>query len=266
VPTSLVAITRGVSPDFASCELTHLEREPIDVERARRQHAGYEAALAELGCTVERLPALAGYPDCVFVEDTAIVLDEVAVITRPGAESRRGEVPGVAAALAAHRPLLSIEAPGTLDGGDVLRVGRRLFVGRTPRSDADGRRQLRELLAPYGYAVVAVEVRDCLHLKTAVTALTDELLLAHLPCLDPEPFAGLELMAVDPDEPFAANALAIDGTVVMPAAFPRTRRLVEARGLAVRAVDVTEAAKAEGGVTCCSLVFRAGGAPAAGGG
>lgn len=254
---SLVALTRGVSADFARCELTHLARAPIDVARARRQHAAYEDALRELGCVVERLPELPGHPDCVFVEDAAVVCDEVAVAARPGADSRRAEVAAVAAALGRWRPLAAIEAPGTLDGGDVLRVGRRVFVGRTPRSDEAGRRQLRERLAPYGYEVVDVEVRGCLHLKTAVTALRDDLLLVHRPWLDAAAFAGYELLDVDPGEPFAANALAVGGAVVMPEAFPRTRRRLEARGLAVRPVDVSEAAKAEGGVTCCSIVFSA---------
>jgi dimethylargininase len=257
VPTSgLVALTRGVSPDFARCELTHLTREPIDVERAYRQHTAYEAVLAALGCTLERLPALPGHPDCVFVEDAAVVVDELAVVTRPGAPSRRGETAAVAAALARHRPLAAIEPPGTLDGGDVLRVGRRVFVGVTARSDAAGRRQLRDLLAPHGYTVEEVAVRGCLHLKTAVTALTEELLLMQRPFVDGSPFAGLELLDVDPEEPFAANALAVGGTVVMPAACERTRRRVEARGLEVRPVDVSEIAKAEGGVTCCSIVLE----------
>jgi dimethylargininase len=260
---SLVALTRGISPAMAECELTHLQREPIDVARARDQHSAYEATLRSLGCRVESLPALATHPDCVFVEDCAVVVDEVAVVTRPGARSRRGETPAVAEALARHRPLLAIEGPGTLDGGDVLCVGRRVFVGRTPRSDAEGRRQLRDLLAPYGYEVVEVEVRGCLHLKTAVTALDDELLLVFRPWLDEEAFASYELLDVDPDEPFAANALAVAGAVVMPAAFAHTRRRVEARGIDVRPVDVSETAKAEGGVTCCSVVFTAPTPPAA---
>ena len=254
----MLAITRGISPAFARCELTHLAREPIDLERARRQHAAYEAALRELGFRVEALPPLPEHPDCVFVEDVAVVLDEVAVIARPGAESRRGEESAVAEALAPHRPLVRVAAPGTLDGGDVLRLGRRVFVGRTPRSNADGRRQLRDLLAPHGYEVVEVEVRGCLHLKSAVTAIGDGAVLMHPPWIDTAPFAEVERVEVDPEEPYAANVLRIGDTVVMPAAFPRTAVRLASRGLYVRALEVDELAKAEGAVTCCSVLVGSG--------
>ena len=192
------------------------------------------------------------------------MVDELAVIARPGAPSRRGETAAVAAALARHRPLAQVEPPGTLDGGDVLRLGRRVFVGVTARSNAAGREQLRAHLAPFGYTVTDVEVRGCLHLKTAATALREGLLLVHRPCVDTTVFGGVELLEVDPEEPFAANALAVGDAVVSPAAFPRTRRRLEARGLTVVPVEVSELAKAEGGVTCCSILF-APAAPAAGG-
>lgn len=256
------AITRGVSPAFAECELTHLAREPIDVALAERQHAAYEALLAELGCTIERLPVEPELPDSVFVEDAAVVLDEVAVITRPGAESRRGETVSVAAALAHHRPLVHLEAPATLDGGDVLRVGRRLFVGQSARSNGAGIARLAALVGPFGYRVDAVALDGCLHLKTAVTQVADNVLLVNRPWLDASAFAGYELLDVDPSEPTAANALRIadpsDGVsaVILPSAFPLTRSRLEARGIHVRTVDVSEVAKAEGGVTCCSLLVR----------
>ena len=249
-----LAITRGISPAFARCELTHLAREPIDVERARRQHALYEEALRELGCRVEALPALPEHPDCVFVEDVAVVLDEVAIVTRPGAESRRGEEEAVAEVLAAHRPLARIAGPGTLDGGDVLRLGRRVFVGRTPRSDEAGRRQLHELLSPHGYEVIGVEVSGCLHLKSAVTAVGEGAVLMNPAWVDAEPFASYERVEVDPEEPSAANVLVIADSVLLPAAFPRTAVRLASRGLYVRALEVDEIAKAEGGVTCCSVL------------
>src|SRR5688572_29484443 len=164
-----IALTREVPPSIVHCELTHLARTPIDLARAREEHAAYEAALATLGCEVRRIAPAPELPDSVFVEDAALVLDEVAVLMRPGAASRRDEVGSVAGALAPYRPLLRIDAPGTLDGGDVLRSGRRVYVGQTPRSNAEGCRQLQALLAPYGYDVRAVAVQGCLHLKTAVT-------------------------------------------------------------------------------------------------
>lgn len=257
----LVALTRPVSPAFAECELTHLTREPIDVGLARRQHAAYEALLAELGCEVEHLREEPALPDSVFVEDAAVVVDEVAVITRPGAESRRGETKSVAAALARHRPLAQIEAPATLDGGDVLRMGRRLFVGLSARTNRDGVEQLATLLAPHGYEVEGVPLDDCLHLKTAVTEVADGTVIINAAWIDRATFAAYEQIEVDPNEPFAANALLIHGdgkepdTVVVPAAFPRTADRLATRGLHVRTVEVSEIAKAEGGVTCCSILL-----------
>lgn len=251
-----LAFTRAVSPALAACELTHLERRPIDPVRAAAQHAAYEQALAELGCRVERLPALPGQPDAVFVEDTAVVLDELAVITRPGAESRRAETASTAAALAAHRPLRFVEAPGTLDGGDVLVCGRRVFVGLTSRSDPHGIEQLRAHLAPHGYTVAGVPVTGCLHLKTAVTEVAPGLLLLNPRWVDPRAFAPLACLEVDPAEPMSANGLRLGERLIYPAAFPLTRARLEARGLGLRLVEVDELAKAEGAVTCCSLVLR----------
>jgi len=254
---SRIAITRRVSPEIGRCELSYLEREPIDVGLAERQHAAYERCLAGLGCAVTSLPAEAALPDSVFVEDAAIVLDELAVITRPGAVSRRAETHSVAAALAPWRTLLRLGPPGTLDGGDVLVVGRRIFVGRSRRSNEAGCGQLRDLLAPRGYSVVPVPVRGCLHLKSAVTAVAADRLLLNPAWVDASAFAGLATLEVDPAEPRAANALRIGAAVVFPAAFERTRRRLEAAGIDVVTVDVSELARAEGAVTCCSLVFEA---------
>ena len=250
-----VAITREVSPAVARCELTHLERIPIDLDAARRQHRAYEECLASLGCTVRRLPGAPELPDSVFVEDAAVVLDEVAVIARPGAPSRRPEVPAVAAALERYRSLARIEAPGTLDGGDVLRVGREVLVGCSGRTNADGIAQLRAILDEYGYAVRAVPVHGCLHLKSAVTAVADDLLLANREWLFASDLPDLEVVDVHPEEPFAANALRVGDAVVYPAEFARTHERLAARGLRVHTVAAGELAKAEGGVTCCSLIF-----------
>ena len=212
--------------------------------------------LAELGCAIEWLPEAPELPDAVFVEDAAVVVDELAVVARPGAASRRGETETVAAALGRMRPLARIEAPGTLDGGDVLRVGKRIFVGRSRRTNAAGRHQLRALLEPHGYTVEAVTVTGCLHLKSAVTEVAEDTVLVHADWIEPAPLAGLELIPVDSAEPFAANALRLGGAVVLPAAFPRTRRRLEAHGLQVHPVPADELAKAEGGVTCCSILVR----------
>ena len=253
VPKS-VAITRAVSSALAACELTHLERVPIDVERARAQHRAYEQALIEAGYLVERLDTSPEMPDSVFVEDIAVVLDEVAIITRPGAESRRRETPAVAEALAAYRPLHVIQHPGTVDGGDVLVAGRRVFVGRSSRTNEAAVGQMRQLLEPLGYIVSDTVVRSCLHLKSAVTALGDDVLLVNRAWIDPEAFEGITLVEVDPSEPSAANALRLDDRIVCSSAFPRTAERIARRGLRLHTVDASEVAKAEGAVTCCSLI------------
>ncbi len=249
-----LALTRPVSPAIVRCELTHLDRVPIDLERARAQHAEYEAGLRALGCVVEQVPAAPELPDAVFVEDAAVVLDEAAVITRPGAASRRPELAGVAEALARHRPLRRMAGPGTLDGGDVLRLGRTLFVGRSARSSADGIEELARLVVDLGYEVRGVDLAGCLHLKSAVCAVAHGTVLFNPQWIDPRVLGDVEAVAVDPAEPFAANALQVGEGVIYPAAYPRTRERLDARGIVVTPVPADELAKAEGGVTCCSLI------------
>lgn len=251
-----VAITRGISATINDCELTHVARTPIDVARAREQHAAYESALASLGCEIRRIPADDRYPDAVFIEDTAIVLDEIAVITRPGAESRRGELDAVVAVLGEYRPLARIEAPATIDGGDVLQLDDVLYVGRKLRTSDEGIAQLRALIAPYGYRVVVVDVDGCLHLKSAVTRVAADALLINPRWVSPSVFDGWRIIDVDDAEPAAANALRIGERVIFPEEFPRTRRKLEAEGIEVVAVPAGELAKAEGGVTCCSVILQ----------
>jgi len=251
------ALTRDVSPAMHLCELSHLARAPIDHDRAVAQHAAYEQRLMELGCRVHRLPADDSMPDAVFIEDTAVVVDELAVITRPGAKSRRPETEAVKEALEPYRLLASIEAPGTLDGGDVLRIGRTFYVGDSARSNRDGIAQLGELLAPFDYRVVPVVTRDCLHLKTAATVAAPGLVVLNPAWVDRALFEHLAVVEVDPGEPFAGNVLRVGEATICAAAFPRTNRRLEEAGVAVRTVEVSEFAKAEGGVTCCSVIFDA---------
>lgn len=251
------AFTRAISPRIVECELTHLDRTPIDVAAAQAQHAEYERVLASLGCTVEAVEPAPDQPDSVFIEDTAVVFDEIAVITRPGAESRRAETDAVARALAGLRPLARIVAPGTLDGGDVLVVGRRVFVGRTGRTNDAGIVQLRSALAPHGYTVTAVDVTGCLHLKTAVTAIDDGTVLVNPAWVDAAAFAPAAVITVDPAEPMGANVLRIGARLLYGADYPRTLARLRAHGADVTTVDASELAKAEGAVTCCSLVLRA---------
>jgi dimethylargininase len=253
----LIALTREVSSTLGGCELTHLAREPIDIERARAQHGAYEHALRRLGCKVERLSPKPRLPDAVFVEDTAVVVEEVAIVTRPGAASRRPETESMAEALQRYRKLAVVQAPGTLDGGDVLRLGRRVFVGRSSRSNAAGVASLRRALEPFGYSVSSVGLEGCLHLKSAATAIAPGTLLVNPAWVDPGLFEATGIVESDPDEPFAANGLQVGEAVLFPSAFPRTRRRLEEYGIQVVAVELSELAKAEGAVTCCSVVFEA---------
>jgi dimethylargininase len=249
-----VAITRDISPSLAACELTYLPRVPIDIERARAQHCEYERALGDAGYRVERLSSTGDMPDSVFVEDIAVVFDELAIVTRSGAESRRVETAAIADALKQYRPLRAIEAPGTIDGGDVLIVGRQVFVGMSTRTTGAAVIQMDRALRPHGYTLRSGTVRGCLHLKSAVTALDDETVLVNPEWIDRTMFDGLRIIEIDPAEPSAANALRLDDRLVFPASFPRTAARLEARGYRLAFVDASELAKAEGAVTCCSLI------------
>jgi dimethylargininase len=250
----LRAITREVSPSIANCELEFLDRQPIDVALAVEQHRQYQACLTELGIVVDVLPSGPDMPDGVFVEDPAIVLDEIAVITRPGVQSRRSEGESLARALAPYRELRYIQEPGTLEGGDVMRVGKTLYVGYSRRTNVAGIQQLAGIAHPLGYSVVPVEVRGCLHLKSACCYIGDDTVLANRTWMDPDGLCGLKIL--DVPEPRGANALRIGDTVLLPSAIPRTGEMLDRAGFRVRMIDNSELLKAEAGVTCTSLIFE----------
>jgi dimethylargininase len=253
----LTAITRAVSPAINQCEIGFIERQEIDLAKANEQHGRYEALLAELGAKVISLPAEPEYPDSVFVEDPAVVGDEVAIMTRMGAASRRGESESLARTLADYRPLRWLREPATLEGGDVMRIGRTLYVGLSHRTNRAGIEQLVSEMRPLGYSVVPVAVRGALHLKTACCYLGDGAILANRAWLDLAPLQQFRIVDVAPGEERAANVLAVGGSVIVPAFFPRTAEILESTGLRVRAIDVSELMKAEAGVTCCSVIFEA---------
>jgi dimethylargininase len=252
----MLAFVREVSPELARCELTHLEREVIDAQRARRQHREYVGALESLGCRIEWLPPLTDHADGVFVEDTAVVVPEVAVITRPGADSRRGETASVAAALGAHLAVVRISAPGCLEGGDVLRIGRQLYAGTSGRTNAAGVAQLAARLAPFGYSVTAVAMHGCLHLKSACSFIPPDVLLVNPSWVDRAVFAARRVIAVDETEPYGANVLTVGGTTLVSAAYPRTNEHLARFGMTTRALDVGEVHKAEAALTCMSLLLE----------
>lgn len=252
-----IAITRPVSSALENCELSFMQRNPIDIGLAVTQHHAYQQALIACGCRLRSLPVEPDLPDSVFVEDAAIVLGEVAVITHPGAASRRAETASVAMVLKEYRELVEIASPATLDGGDVLRIGRTLYVGASARSNPAGIEQLTQLLGRFGYQVQAVPLHGCLHLKTAVTQVAPDLLLLNPDWVDAKHFPGMKVLHVAQSEPHAANALLINDTVIYPSSCPQTGAELAKHGVRVLDVDMSETEKAEGGVTCCSLVFDA---------
>jgi len=253
---NLIAITREVSPSINSCELTFRGREPIDVAKAIEQHRAYKNLLAALGCEVISLPAEADLPDAVFVEDPVVVVDEVAVISNMGPPSRRPEARTLVQTLSRFRPIKFVTEPATLDGGDVMRVGRSIFVGLSKRTNEQGISQLREILRPHNYEVQPIEVTKCLHLKTACSFIGRNTILVNRSLIDDGAFHDLEKIEVPVEESHAGNALLVNGAVIMAKSFPKTRAQLEQRGFDVRAIDQSELQKAEAGVTCSSVIFN----------
>jgi dimethylargininase len=252
----VIAITREVSPRFDECEITHIDRTPIDLNIARAQHNIYVNTLKELGCHMIELPAETDLPDSVFVEDTAVILPEVAVITRPGADSRKPETETIARALRPYKDVVYIREPATVDGGDVLVLGKKIYVGLSTRSNPEAMNQLNDLLCEYGYRVQGVSLHGCLHLKSAVTRVDEGTLLINKKWVETDQFADVELIDVHPSEPYAANCLPVADSIIFPTTFPQTRARLEEKGCKVVTVDVSELAKAEGAVTCCSLIIK----------
>jgi dimethylargininase len=254
----LTAITRKPSPALGKCELEFLARVAIDLARATEQHQRYEECFAELGARVISLPAEEQFPDSMFVEDPALVLDEIAIMTRPGAVSRRGEGESLARALQPFRELKWIGEPGTIEGGDVMRIGRTLYVGASRRTNTAGIEQLKKLAEPLGYSVVPVPVTGCLHLKSACCYAGGGTVVANRSWFEASALRGLRILDVPAEEPSGANVLRIGDTVLVALQFPKTRTLLEAAGFGVRSLDISEALKAEAALTCSSLLFEVG--------
>lgn len=250
------AITHSPSPSFNNCELTFLERQLIDLQLAAQQHMAYCERLYDEGLEVVTLTVNSAYPDCAFVEDIAVVLDEVAIICSPGGSSRQNEIEGIEVEIAKYRNIERIALPATLDGGDVLRINRVLYVGRTQRTNALGIESLKRLVLPYGYHVVPVDVAGALHLKTACTALRDDTLLINPAWIDPDFFQDYKIIKVPDTEPFAANILRLPKGILVNAAYPITLHRVEGEGIAVWPIDISEFSKAEAGLTCMSIIFE----------
>ncbi len=252
----IVAITRPTGSELADCELTHIDRAPIDVARACEQHEAYVDVLRSIGVEVVELERLPQHPDAVFVEDTALVLNEVAVVLRPGAASRRGESASVARALATYRNVVQLEAPATLDGGDIIVFGRRILVGQTSRTNPAGIGALASVVEPLGYAVETVPVHGVLHLKSAATVVDDATLIYNKGQVDLG-FLGARLLEAHPDEPQGANVVRIGEVLLADASAPRTLELLNEHTEHLRPVHVDEFAKAEGAISCKGIIFPA---------
>lgn len=252
----LIGLTHNVSPRIADCELTYVTRAPINYERAVRQHKEYCGLLSFYGIKVVQLSGSLESPDSCFFEDTAIVVDEVAVLASMGAASRRVERAAARKTLSLYRPLASIDLPATIDGGDVVKVGKTVFVGLSRRTNALGAEELERILRPLGYEVVRVRVNGSLHLTTACSALDEESLLVNRHWLDTEAFRGLRLLYVPEDEPWAANTLRFGDTVCLESGAPKTAEIVRAVNPRIEIIDISEFRKAEGSLTCLSIIFN----------
>jgi dimethylargininase len=252
----MLAFVREVSPRLAQCELSFVQRAAIDTTRALRQHQSYTQALQSLGCELKWLPALPQHADAVFVEDTAVIVPEIAVITRPGAHSRQGETGTVASTLAAYVTITEVNAPATIEGGDVMQIGRTFYVGASARTNSQGVEQLRAALSPFGYEVRTIAMRGCLHLKSACTYIPPEVVLCNPLWVDATLFRGARVLTVNATEPFGANTLTIKGTTLVSSLYPRTAEMLEAAGMQIRTLEVDELHKAEAALTCMSLLLE----------
>jgi len=246
------AILRRPGPDFAAGLTTSALGAPA-LSTMLAQHAAYAGALARLGLQIELLDPLPGFPDAYFVEDVAVIVPELAIVTRPGAPSRRGEAGEINFVLARHRPVANVTGDATLEGGDVLVLGKRVWVGLSSRTNQQGASQLRRLLEPHGYEVRTEEVPGGLHFKSSVTHLGEGRMLTTEAFADLPALADCERVVVEPGEEFAANCLFVNGTLLVPAGAPKTRRKLDALGLPIVELDVSEARKMDGGLTCMSL-------------
>ena len=252
----LRALTRAVSPNIGGCELTFRNRELIDYKRALRQHEEYCGLLSSLGVEVIKLEASDSHPDCCFIEDTAIVLDELAIITSMGTASRRGETSTVEKELAGYREIAYIRLPAAIEGGDVMQIGKKVFAGLSRRTNAQGIEALTQILKPLGYEVSPVRLEGCLHLKTACSAINDETILANPHWIDLNPFKAFNVLHTPEDEPWAANTLRIRDTACLGADTPRTIDLVRGLNDGIEVLDISEFRKAEGSLTCLSIIFQ----------
>lgn len=251
-----IGILNKPSKELENCELTYMDRKPILFEKALQQHTHYASVLESIGVRVHQVEVNQSSPDSVFVEDVAIILDEIAIMTSMGTPSRRGELKEMETVISAFRSrLYHIHVPAAIEGGDVLRVGKTLFVGQSSRTNTAGIHALRDIVSRYGYEVVPVHVHGCLHLKTGVTALNDDTLIVNPKWIDTHPFRKFKCIEVVNGEPWAANVLRVDDQLIVNAAYPETAKIIRSLGYNVHEADISEFGKAEAGLTCMNLIL-----------
>ena len=251
----MITLTHVISPNIDQCELSFLERTPINYKKAVEQHENYCDLLNDCGLEVIELSMNRSFPDSTFIEDTAVVFDELAIMASVGVESRRGEIPGVESVLGYYRDIQHIRLPATLEGGDVLRIEKKIFVGISPRTNIAGFETIKEILEPFGYQLIPLAINGCLHLKSACVAVDDETLLVNPRWLDLQPLRDFRIIPVPEDEPAAVNSLRIDSTICMHSGHQKTIDLLVNLKFSVKAVDISELLKAEAGMTCSSIIF-----------
>lgn len=250
-----VALTRSVSPHINDCQLTYMSRQLIDYNKAVDQHRAYCQILLAMGLDVVSLPETPELPDAVFVEDSALVLDEIAVLGATGVPGRRSEVHSVHEFLAKHREVVTIDAGARFEGGDAIQRGRRLYVGQSTRTCMRAIECLAEILSSYSYEVQPVRVSGCLHLSTGASYLEEDVVLVNPEWVDVAAFADCEILSVPKEEPWAANVLEVNGGILMAEGFPGTQRLLQDRGFNVLTTDISEFMKAEAGITCLTNIL-----------
>ena len=254
-PHPSYAVTRCIPHSFLDATVESPPAVPIDIGLARKQHQAYVEALLSFGLTVIQLPADHSHPDCCFVEDCALCVEGVALIANLGAPARRGEELAVAEAL---RPFLRVERmgePATLDGGDCLRVGKRIFVGRSKRTNEAGIARVKEVFGPLGYEIIPVPVPGFLHLKCCCSSLGDDAVLLARGTLPPETFGRLPVVLVPREEAYAANCVVVRNKALLPGGFLEAAHAIRAAGLDVIPLDTSEIRKADGSLTCLSILF-----------
>ncbi len=251
----LIAITHKPSPHLNNCELTHLQPQKIDINKASSQHKKYCQTLTDLGVKVITLDENLSMPDCAFIEDTAIVLDEIAVITPMGITSRQGETELVEKELAKFRPIAKIKSPAKIEGGDILKIGKKLYVGLSTRTNLKGINALEKIAKPFGYEIFPVKIYNSLHLKTACTALDNETILVNSEWIDTDCLGNFKKIRISKEEPFAANILRVENKICVHSEFNKTNKILEDSGYEMVRADISEFLKAEAGLTCLSLIF-----------